>query len=302
MEVSFGSAKSIWKFALPIVLILLPVIVPIALYLAQVKKKEITFEVVSKSEIIDISESVPEQIEILFSGKKLESLSLVRIHIANSGDVPIRKTDFERALSIDFGKNSQVLNAEIRERSPLNLIPSVSCQGRIVTVEPLLLNSGDHFSLDSFVTCCEELPILDARIAGIKEPKVVISRLGEPKKSKIFVMCGGFVLLVFAYGYLASLFLGTMGRSQVERGIAFPRMDMVFLALATAIGSAFLFTTLSERGESIHIGYVIAIGLVSIVLGLGYQSWRSARASRSVNKHGTAKSKRTRKRISVKEV
>lgn len=163
-----------YKILLTIILPVFAIIVPIAIYMLQIQDKKITYEIYSYS-LINFSSSIEDEIDVTFSGEKATDLTAINIEVKNAGDTPILKEDFERNITVDFGKNANVLKTSIKYSSPSNLTPAINNTGNSIQIFPLLLNSGDKFSIETIVSKSSADPTFDARIAGVKAP-IKVSR------------------------------------------------------------------------------------------------------------------------------
>jgi hypothetical protein len=120
-----NDVKGKFKILITILLPILAIIIPIALYMLQLQDKIFTYEIFSYS-LINFSSSIEDEVEIRFSGKKVTDLTAINIVMKNAGDVPIRKEDFERNIAIGFGEEAKILKTIVKYKFPSNLVPIVN--------------------------------------------------------------------------------------------------------------------------------------------------------------------------------
>lgn len=252
-----------------LITILLPIfaiMVPIALYMFQLKDKKLTYEVVSYS-LINLSSTIQDEIEIRFLGEKVTDLSAMNIEIKNSGDMPIRKEDFERNMIIDFGKDAEILKTSISYKFPSNLTPILSDQGNSMQILPLLLNPGDHFTIETIVSKTSSDPRFDARIAGIKTPTKISPKeySGSFLSSRllVFIICA---FLVF-YSFSAVLFLVSL-RPTVRKQEFIQYKPIALVTLLSAICSSYLTVKYRIVDFTSFLSLEILLYLSVIILGV----------------------------------
>src|SRR3984885_6480501 len=117
------------------------------------------------------------KISILFEDKPVPGAAIATIRVRSAGLAPILRNDFDAPLQFTFSEFATVLSAEASETKlvvELNWGVTVG-DGHRIEVAPLLLNTGDEFTvfalLSEYPTRCTAI----ARIAGLKE----IERKGD---------------------------------------------------------------------------------------------------------------------------
>lgn len=131
-------------------------------------RKELSYEyvvnpILQKDKIHD-----PDKVKVLYEGKPISDISLIKIKIANSGKVPIKSSDFDHPLFLNF--EGRVLSSEIIESNPSNIKTSVKNDSTSLQVEPCLLNPGDFIVISVLVSEYQAFHH-DVRIIGVKEIK-----------------------------------------------------------------------------------------------------------------------------------
>lgn len=139
------------------------------------KQGKLTIDLAEPTKILDIHQSVGG-LSVSYNGQDLrennKNLWLVNIIVQNTGNAVIRKDDFDNNALVTF----KVLNGSIVDKPNIiskdkyfvqNSNPYI--QGNSVILPPLIMNSGESFSIGFFVLGDEaKSPVLsvDGRIAG----------------------------------------------------------------------------------------------------------------------------------------
>jgi hypothetical protein len=92
---------------------------------------------------------------------------LIVLRIANTGNVPIEATDFERPVSITFS-DSKVLSAEVTGVRPDELTPTLRTDGPAVILNPCLLNPTDLVEVQCLLDGGIDELRADCRIVGVR--------------------------------------------------------------------------------------------------------------------------------------
>lgn len=169
--------------AISITSIVVAIVVPFLLYFFwQRKRKKLVYEIISISPVV--SYEIGNKLELRFNGKTITEAYSVVIKFTNTGNQPIRDTDFKSPIKINsFGEN--ILNAEVtgsnipglKQEAEWTISAGEQSQ---VTLKPLLLNPKDsittNFLVEGKVTKIEKPT---ARIEGVTEITQK-SPLGKP--------------------------------------------------------------------------------------------------------------------------
>lgn len=158
---------SIWQFV-GAILGFIAIVVTIVIFIVQRAQKKLSYEVVSRETIVSAKDGFSEKIQILYEGQPVNEVDLLILKFVNSGNVPITSNDFEKALSIEFSGQVDVLTAEVTETLPSNLKTEISFEEDIISVAPLLLNSGDTFTIKILLNEFDNVIKVNGRIIGVK--------------------------------------------------------------------------------------------------------------------------------------
>ncbi|MGO4521133.1 hypothetical protein AB4076_11010 [Dyella sp. 2RAF44] len=133
-------------------------------------KAELSFGVIGQRVVAGSAESVAGKVKIIFDGQEVGRLSRVFIAWMNTGDLPVKATDFEGEMMVTLSGVKRLFSAQLSHSFPSSLAPSVSLRGNDVTISPVLLNSGDYVVVELVVESFERVTAsLRARVCGVSE-------------------------------------------------------------------------------------------------------------------------------------
>jgi len=134
--------------------------------------------VLASTSLVEVEDSVSEEIEIFYKQQEADNLSLFQIRLENTGNQTIREEDFARPLKLTFPSQAEIVEATIVESAPQNIGLSVVADRNVATLTPALLNSRDRIIIRFLVIDMPDSEgkhpfALDARIANVKEVKLL---------------------------------------------------------------------------------------------------------------------------------
>lgn len=183
-----------------IIVATIAIFISVVLYLKQKKRKEISYAILSKVQLLSVKSEIKEKVTILFEDKPTQQVHLAEILIFNSGNISVVKEDFKRPISLGFGNKAQILSAEITETSPENLEAEDRIQGKKVVLKLELFNSNDSVLLKMLVSRLSDIKV-DGRIVGIK-------KINEfRRKEKRYILPIFFGMAVEFLGFYVLVFL-----------------------------------------------------------------------------------------------
>jgi hypothetical protein len=178
-----------------------------------------------------VADAAAGDVQILFKGQPVDHVQLVLIRLINIGSQAVRAADFEDRLRVRFGPDAQALNAEVAARNPANLDVRVSIEGagtsQALSVEPLLLNRGDWFTVRAIVAGRAKVPVVEARIVDVSK----IERLARDRESLTARVLRALLSSVVPISSL--VFLGTRARTVAMV------IGLIALMLASLVAGAF---------------------------------------------------------------
>lgn len=236
---SKGSKRKTAFWIISVIFPIAAVVVPILLFLIESKEKELSYEILGRTELVGVH--LPsEEVSITYAGKRVSHLELISIKISNSGNIPIKREDFDRPLKIKFKEESEVFVVRVGPSFPDNLRPTIKTEPGLVQITPLLLNPGDNYTIEVITSAKEQEPQIDVRIAGIPFPKL-IKRAGI--KTPDILQKFRLVALVISFTLYAFLF-GTLLKPKPIRaslGIRIQKIEAFIATMSAAFISALLF-------------------------------------------------------------
>ena len=156
-----------WKIVMAL-LAIVAIIISVILYRKQRQGKEVSYTIVSSVPLIGVKEEIRRKLQILFNGKPVEQVHLVEVDIVNSGNSPIKASEYERPISLGFGEEAEIFTAEVAKTTPESLWAKVRIEENKVLLEPTLLNEGDSVRIKMLVAKFAQVN-MDGRIVGVKE-------------------------------------------------------------------------------------------------------------------------------------
>lgn len=144
-------------------------IATIVIYFLQRNVKRFAYRILTETSLVSVGRKVRGKIKVFYDDKEIETLYLVVVEIVNNGNLEIRTSDFEeQPITIDF-PNSNLVSVEVSNTSPKSLKPVISYEPTQVTIQPLLLNKKDSFTLELIFSKYEHVTEFHARIVGVKD-------------------------------------------------------------------------------------------------------------------------------------
>jgi hypothetical protein len=149
---------------------LLEIIIIVAafvIFFLQIRKKTLTYTVLTNSGLVPVSKEVKSDIQIRYKGKLVPEVRLVEIRIKNSGSLPIKPGDYIEPLRIQL-PNSKILSSEVRDAHSVGayIETKLSNQSEIA-LSKTLLNPTDFFDVKIlFADGADDLSVV-GRIVGV---------------------------------------------------------------------------------------------------------------------------------------
>jgi hypothetical protein len=157
----------IWQFV-SVVLALVPILASAILRFWQRPRKELSYRVLSHAPLTSVPDEPETTLQVLPEDAQVRAVDLVFVRLANTGNVPVLPTDYEREVRFAFGDAATVLTAEVVETNPDDIEASVRPIGGTIVLEPLLLNGGDFVTIKALVSQSDALVVPHGRVVGVK--------------------------------------------------------------------------------------------------------------------------------------
>src|SRR3989304_7118459 len=99
---------------------IITIIVVFVIFFLQIRKKTLTYTVLTNSGLVPVSDEGESNIHIRYKGKAIPKVRLVEIRIKNSGSLPIKPEDYIQPLSLRL-PNSNILSSEVSDVHSLEI-------------------------------------------------------------------------------------------------------------------------------------------------------------------------------------
>lgn len=167
-------AKTNWSFFEVIVGsvgIIISVLVAYHIFFRERRRKSLSYQILTETQLISVHKEAKERISILFDGKPAKDVSLLIFKLINDGNISISSSDFEVPLTFNFKETVEIISAEVTETSEKSLKPKISFLKNKINLEPTLLNTKDNFLIKVLINNYEKPFEIEARIIGVKQIK-----------------------------------------------------------------------------------------------------------------------------------
>lgn len=162
------------------------------IYLREKKHKKIAYKILSNTSLLSVKEEIKKDVKITFKDKPVKQVQLILLRIICSGNMPIRPKDYDEQLSINLGKDVQILSAEIIESKPENRKVPFSIEGTSIVFGKILLNQSETFTLKILASKIGNEIKVEGHIAGVTIEKAE----DNPKLTPILILGG----TIFSFG------------------------------------------------------------------------------------------------------
>jgi len=149
------------------VLAVVSILLAIFLYLRSRQRKSLSYEVLSQYPLISVNDEIKGRLKILLDDISVKDVHLLIIKLINNGNVAITASDYERPLNLNFAGDAVIISADVVESNPKNLTPTITKSNKNVTLNPILINPNEFFTLKILVTGYNSSFSVDDRIAGV---------------------------------------------------------------------------------------------------------------------------------------
>ena len=147
---------------------ILGVVAMIAIAIVRRTRKVVSC-LVHRVSVLTIEEQTGRNVRVLYERTEVRSLDRVRIRFRNSGNRAIAPSDFVRAITIKVPPPGKVLSATVTRQKPDDVSEGiVHTSPQRVTVNPLLMNPKDEFSIDTLIGDLEKSASISGRIIAGK--------------------------------------------------------------------------------------------------------------------------------------
>jgi hypothetical protein len=162
-----------WKFVVTFIATLAGVVIPVALWQADLSSKALSFEVISTAGLDPAPTSQMQGLLVSIDGTPVPNAFLSVLLLSNTGSKPIASTEFEAPLEIrTAASGTKIVRSQVASTAPTDLRPTVASTEDAVSVQPLLLNPKDSVKLTVLTSGPQPTFLVRSRIAGVKTVEV----------------------------------------------------------------------------------------------------------------------------------
>lgn len=140
-------------------------------------KKEISYEILSRSDLIKKTDVQPfgDNLQILWKGKKVDSFLSVSMCIRSTGRAPILPSDFSVPLRINI--DGELLDAQVTRVQPNELreLVEIKVSESNVTIEPMPLNYNNYLFFTLIMTELKKIEVV-GHVSGTEIKEISIDR------------------------------------------------------------------------------------------------------------------------------
>jgi hypothetical protein len=172
-----------WQFVAAVVAVI-ALIVTVSIYLISRPVKRLQVQILSNSPLISVNTDISPQIQILYKGKSVQTLSLILLRFENVGNEPIRESDYSEPIRILLSPNAGVGEVTVQETKPvgIDLKPTVNASNQ-VEIARALLNPGDQAVLKVLALNNDGTLKFKARILGVPDLEILSALKGSTQSN-----------------------------------------------------------------------------------------------------------------------
>ncbi len=156
-----------WKYWLMLFVGVAGVVATVWIWQSELISRSLHFQMASQTSLQPTGASTLKGVQLSIDGKEVASPFITVLRLTHDGSKPIQSSDFEGPIEIRVKEPSTLVKAQVTEVSPTDLRPQVGLLDGVVTIAPLLLNSGDTSTLAVITSGPAPQFSIRSRIAGV---------------------------------------------------------------------------------------------------------------------------------------
>ncbi len=217
------------KWLIALVASIAAIIIPILYNTFTREQRSFSYEIISFDKLITLPQDHLSGLTLQYKGMPVEEPYLTIVKMQNTGNVPIKKTEFDKPISIKYKENVKVLEASITGKEPETIETSLSIDTNQITLSPTLLNPGDSLIIRVLTTKTDKSLTVSGRIVGVNQ---LTKRLGankslEPRQAMFLVTCG---LVIFVI--VLNIRFASFSRKVLPEQLLLKQLWLLILTLA----------------------------------------------------------------------
>lgn len=153
---------------LTVLLGVLAIAMSLALYFYGRPVKKLRVEILSNSPLVSTNTDMAKELQILYKGVPVQTLSLILLKVANTGTEPIKESDYSEPIRVTMSQSASIGEVTVQETRPdgVDLAPTVSASNQVALAK-VLLNPGDQAVLRILALNNDATLKITARIVGL---------------------------------------------------------------------------------------------------------------------------------------
>jgi hypothetical protein len=145
------------------------IVASFAIYRWQRQRRALTYHVKSTYPLLKSTEELQGRLSVQVDGVAVRNIDVMFLEVQNSGNHPVSRSDFDVPFAIEFEPPAYIISAVVDAEEPDNLGVTLEVAEQKVTLQPILLNPGDKFTLKLLLSSDSKKFAITGRIIGIKE-------------------------------------------------------------------------------------------------------------------------------------
>lgn len=176
----------------------LAIAVTLGLYLKARPVRKLRVEILSNSPLVSMNTAKAKEMQVLYKGVPVKTLSLILLKFANEGTEPIKESDYSEPIRVLISQSGAVGEVSVQETRPegIQLTPTLTASNQ-VELAKVLLNPGDQAVLRILALNNDSTLKISARIVGIRTLDIqsVLGRNETPSGQPDYLLWGGTIAL-----------------------------------------------------------------------------------------------------------
>lgn len=168
------------KDLITIAIMIITIAIMIIIFLFQRQTKKLSYEIILNTSLVKVSSEIKDKIEVYYEKNKVENPQLLIIRFLNNGNQPIISSDFEENIKLVFSDDAKIIQCYSTNLNPTGLSLNFHHAENTITINPLLLNSNEGFTLNLIIEGQDSSFNIIDRIKGVsikkyKEPFLIVN-------------------------------------------------------------------------------------------------------------------------------
>lgn len=154
--------------------------ISIILWILNQRRKELSYHILWRQPLVNLRGAAKRQLDIRFKGERVNDAQLLILKIWNSGHLPITASEYQSQLKINFNPGASIVSANVIETHPADLDERSKknetgkafieqIQNEKISLNAILLNPGDHITLQIVARNMSGVPTVEGHILGISK-------------------------------------------------------------------------------------------------------------------------------------